>query len=131
MTRDDYRLFKEQLKRYAANLRQHKADVKEWQRTKTGTPAYGQAKDYLDCRAGHIFMSMVRGHTREQIEPNFANQIDPTHRDFKGIGLVRALEDRIGKLCDQYGFEADNDEKFRIIRVTLVEPDLKSEEAGA
>jgi hypothetical protein len=125
MTRDKYRSLKGELKRLAANRKQLKADFRSWQRDNRGRSSYhfwdNRSIDdgYWNFRAGHIFMSLVRGRTRIQIENNFDSQ-----------ALSRDIENRIMVLCEQYGFETDRDEQFRIIEVIPDESAVRTEEVG-
>lgn len=131
MTREDYKQFKELLKGQAGAQRQHKLNVKDWHRTKVGVPAYGKGKHYLDYRAGHIFMSLVRGRTRQQIESNFDQQLTPNTKAFHGLGMAREIETRIGNLCERFGFQTDRDEDLRIVSVTHIEPVEQAQQIGA
>jgi len=129
MKREEYHALKEQLKGYAINLRQHKVSVKEWQREGQNIVDF-KGKDYWDYRAGHIFMSLVRGKTREQIESNFANQQGPGSNFFGGSYYRQRLEDKIAALCDRFGFEPDRDEFMRVVGITPAGLEVEASKAA-
>jgi DNA repair exonuclease SbcCD ATPase subunit len=113
MTREEYKALKEQLKEWAIHQKQRKKMVRQWFSENPNKSPYGVMdgpykweSHYTEYRSGHIFMSLVRGKTRTQIEGNFEDQ--------KGLNWI---DEDITDLCLKYNFEADHDERGRVISI--------------
>ena len=85
MTRENYFNLRNNLKQLALELKVQKQALKEAQRamskSRTGSNyhevtslEYSKRQYYREYRALHIFMCLLRGKTREQIENNFQDQ---------------------------------------------------------
>jgi len=123
MTREQYLTKKEELKQLAATIKYLKEEHKQSQRDGGNVAGWSTEKgkrhsqicgdlrkSYFSYRPGHIFMSMVRGKTRLQIESNFEAQE-------YGSCTNREIERVIEDLCKLYGYETDRDEYMRIISI--------------
>lgn len=66
-------------------------------------------KTKQDFRINHIFLSLVRGRTREKIETNFLTK-----------DLDYYLEKNLTKLSEQYGYAVNYNSKQQVISVTLL-----------
>jgi hypothetical protein len=123
MTKEQYLEKKEELKKQAANLKHLKADYKQCQRDGEDRASWSTdkgkhytqicsaiRKNYEGYRSGHIFMSMVRGRSRVEIENNFEKQTTkPSYNP---------MEEEIKKLCDnKFEFDVIYDKYRRIISI--------------
>jgi hypothetical protein len=111
MTRQEYFSTKEQLKNWASILKSNKDLYKNAQREGNFGMQYDIRNKtritYLDFRSTHIFMSLLRGKTRTQIEHNFEEKI-----------AELTIESKIRNLCEQFSLEANYDEQMRVIEIT-------------
>lgn len=122
MTREEYLALKDELKERAAALRTLKKTLRHDQMA----TALGLDKICTDSirmqelivhirkkeyRVKHIFMCLLRGKSREQIESNFGSQLP-------GNGLFSSREKELKDLCTKYGIEFDQDENYKVISVT-------------
>ncbi len=114
MTREQYLEKKEELKRIAATLKSSKREFRKAQSEKRyrDTLIFGRLirEVYYQYRPLHIFMSLVRGRTRIQIENNFLTQ------DCKLVVNYRVEKD-IKKFCETFNYEMDLDENLRVIEI--------------
>lgn len=119
MTREEYLAKKEEVKQLAGTLKYLKGAYKDCQRNGEDVAGWTTEKGkhwsqvyrdkdttYTRFRVLHVFMSLVRGKTRTQIENTFEAQ-----------DTLDWLEAGIGGLCEEYRFEADHDEKGRVISI--------------
>lgn len=116
MTREDYKSIKEEVKKMAIEIKRFKNEMRESNREYSHGKCdhrvlmnaiydYNTAK--WNFRVKHIFMSLVRGRTRNQIE----NTFDKKDRS-------NFLEDGIKKLCEKYGFDVQTNKIGQILSVT-------------
>jgi hypothetical protein len=114
MTKEQYFELKEMLKQESSNLRFIKKEVRETQSRKsrglTIEPGSFYSQSEYDTkrhafRTKHIFMCLLRGRTRSQIENNFDQH------------LIRWVENSIELLCRQYDIHYEIDEIGRVISV--------------
>jgi hypothetical protein len=120
MTREQYLELKSELKNTSSTLRSLKKQLRVDMSLQSRKLPYGdpiclqQGKVNglkLDYRVKHIFMSLLRGKSREQIENNFLVQ-EPKN------GLYSTREQKLKTLCDKYNLEYDQDESYKIISIT-------------
>jgi hypothetical protein len=122
MTRDEYLALKDELKERAVTLRSLKKTLRhDHMATALGLdkictdPVWRQQQIVnarkREYRIKHIFMCLLRGKTREQIESNFGSQLP-------GNGLFSSREKELKDLCTLYGIEFDQDENYKVISVT-------------
>lgn len=119
MTREEYLNLKSELKLRAANIKSSKKQLREDIKLKNQGLPYGDPisiqqmrlhNSGQDYRYRHIFMSLLRGKTREQIEHNFLLQ-EPKN------GLYCWREQKIKSICEKYGLECDVDENYKVISI--------------
>ena len=122
MNRDDYRSLKTSLKEDAKKLSSMKRLLREDMSSRATVGV--KLTDYtfistfqMDVNAAqrmfrirHIFMSLLRGRTRTEIENNFESQ-GPSS------GLYSPIERGLKDLCNHYGLEPNLDEKYRVISI--------------
>lgn len=120
MTREEYLSLKSELKTMGNQLRFHKKQLREDQSTnarglgcsqpiwKTRDTVTEMKQDY---RIKHIFMSLLRGKSRVQIENNFESQT-PLN------GLYSRRDKGLKTLCEKYNLECNVDENYRVIDIT-------------
>ena len=123
MTKEQYLELKNELKQHASNIKFLKKSVRtqnsdlvkkhlgSWDilhRTRIEQKILSR-----NYRTKHIFMSLIRGKTREQIENNFNTQLPKN-------GLCSWLEGDIKRLCEKYNLEYDQDENYKIIKIIKV-----------
>lgn len=113
MNKEQYLNLKLELKKLGGILKSEKQFIRTCQRE-------GRRSDFLnahysvinkkfDFRTKHIFMSMVRGKTREQIENNFLTKVVETGTEFE----LRCL-------CEKYGYEVDLNEKNQVFKIVPI-----------
>ena len=125
MTREEYKTMKESLKSLAQQLRSIKPIFKDAQRNKNWREIYDLSSKregiYRLYRIGHVFMCLVRGRTRSQIEWNYESR------------TIHWLESGIGILAGEYGYMPDLDEEGRIIGLVALTNQMsdQSKEVGA
>ncbi len=121
MTREQYLELKSELKEKSSILRSLKNKLKNDMRQNSipgvvimETPVWKTHMEVnnlkKDFRTKHVFMSLLRGKSRNQIESNFETK--------EMNSLLRCLENDIRKLCEKYELECDNDEHLRVISIT-------------
>lgn len=114
MTREDYLALKDSVKQLAAELKFKKVSFKQWQREHNGCSSwnceFNPGKAYWEYRSRHIFLSLVRGKKRDEIEWNVFQK----DREI-------SIEERIAKLCEIYNYEINYDESGRVIELKEVE----------
>jgi ribosomal protein S26 len=124
MTREQYLEKKEELKQLALNLKSNKKQYRLeasiysksssiekniwWKTPHIYISSLIQMRNSF--RANHIFMSLIRGRTRSQIENNFDKQI------WNNCTCLY-VEYEIKKLCDKYEYEVNLDEHLRVIEI--------------
>lgn len=115
MTREQFLGKKEELKKAAVNLKFLKQEFRKAQsegRTQDVADLRTETmKQYLVFRSTHIFMSLVRGRTRIQIEKNFETQKSKSYP-------LHLIEKRILDLCKEFEYEINFDEHNRVIEIT-------------
>lgn len=120
MTRDDYINLKTNLKENVKRLRSLKYLVREDESSASrglpgsGSPLSQTRRDlrdlYRDVRTNHVFMSLIRGRTRVQIENNFETQAPEN-------GLYSWLDKDIKTLCEKYELEYEVNEHYKVISI--------------
>lgn len=112
-TKSDYLRLKETYKELSRKSRSDKYEMRAASRRSWNEGAAAQYESHIStrkARALHVFLSLVRGRTREQVEPVFS-----IYRIFS------IVERDIAELCDAHGFEYEYDEHGRVWKITLPE----------
>jgi len=118
MTREQYLELKEELKDLSRKIRWDKRQLRsDMSSSSRGLGCVGHEPIYRqqsmlrslqqDYRYKHVFMSLLRGKTRAQIENNFGHQ---QYNPF-------FVEHLIQELCTQYNLECDLDENLKVMTV--------------
>ena len=109
MNRNQYKELKLELKELGSIIRSDKQLNKQLQREGKFTyeTYYSINSKQFDYRTKHIFMSLVRGKSRVQIENNFETK-----------ELETSVENKIQKLCIKYDYDMDMTEKFQVLSIT-------------
>ena len=126
MTREQYLTLKAELKEKGKQLRSLKhlfragqSSIARGTGNQSGNPIWKTRSEIeemkRDFRSKHIFMSLLRGKTRTQIEHNFEEKYCK-----RMSGMYSWLEAWIKKLCEIYQVEYELDEFYNIVKILSV-----------
>ena len=109
MTRIQYLELKSELKKLGKIIKEEKAFNKECQKNRSfnGSDYFSIKRKQEEFRTKHIFMSLVRGHKRIEIENNFETKEVEKH-----------IEESIQSLCLKYDFEIELNQKKQILKIS-------------